>query len=114
METAIFTLLGTLVGGFISFVLQKQRFRQELKLKQEDNRTEFMAERTVKHFLNHQSFIERSFETIQKQVGGFTDDELRKILVRSGAIRNYREDGSEWWKLLSRMDEYIAQKKKAS
>ena len=114
METAIFTLLGTLVGGFISFVLQKQRFRQELKLKQEDYRTEFMAERTVKHFLNHQSFIERSFETIQKQVGGFTDDELRKILVRSGAIRNYREDGSEWWKLLSRMDEYIAQKKKAS
>ena len=113
METAIFTLLGTLVGGFISFVLQKQRFRQELKLKQEDYRTEFMAERTVKHFLNHQSFIERSFETIQKQVGGFTDDELRKILVRSGAIRNYREDGSEWWKLLSRMDEYIAQKKKA-
>ena len=112
METAIFTLLGTLVGGFISFVLQKQRFRQELKLKQEDYRTEFMAERTVKHFLNHQSFIERSFETIQKQVGGFTDDELRKILVRSGAIRNYREDGSEWWKLLSRMDEYIAQKKK--
>ena len=111
METAIFTLLGTLVGGFISFVLQKQRFRQELKLKQEDYRTEFMAERTVKHFLNHQSFIERSFETIQKQVGGFTDDELRKILVRSGAIRNYREDGSEWWKLLSRMDEYIAQKK---
>jgi len=27
--------------------------------------------------------------------------------VRAGAIRTYRDDGSEWWRLLSRMDEYI-------
>jgi hypothetical protein len=47
---------------------------------------------------------------LRKALGGFTDDELRKILVRAGAVRVYREDGSEWWRLLSRMDEYIERK----
>ena len=31
-------------------------------------------------------------------------------LVRAGAVRVYREDGSEWWRLLSRMDEFIERK----
>lgn len=111
MESAIYALLGTLVGGLISFVLQHQRFRQQLKIKQEELKTDFMAENTVKHFLSHKSFTDRSFEMIKRNVGGFEDDELRKILVRAGAIRVYRKDGSEWWRLLSRMDEYIERKK---
>lgn len=65
METAIFTLFGTVIGGLISLVIQSQRFKQELKLKQEENKTEFMAENTVKHFLNHKSYTDRSFETIK-------------------------------------------------
>ena len=40
----------------------------------------------------------------------FTDDELRKILVRAGAVRIVRDDGTEWWRLLSRMDEFIERK----
>jgi hypothetical protein len=111
METALFTLMGTIVGGLLSYLLQRQRFQQELKIKQEENKTEFVAERTVKHFLNHKSYTDRSFETLQKHLGGFEDDELRKILVRAGAIRTYRADGSEWWRLLSRMDEFIEKKK---
>jgi hypothetical protein len=111
MQTALFTLLGTVVGGLISYFLQKQRFDQELKLKQEEHKTEFMAESTAKHFLNHKSYTDRSFETLKKHLGGFEDDELRKILVRAGAIRTLREDGSEWWRLLSRMDEFIEKKR---
>lgn len=110
MESALYALLGTLVGGLISFVLQRQRFRQELQLKREELKTDFMAETTVMHFLSHKSFTDRSFEMIKRNVGGFDDDELRKILVRAGAIRVYRKDGSEWWRLLSRMDEYIEKK----
>ena len=113
METALFTLLGTLSGGLITYLLQNQRFKQELKLKREENKTDFMAEDTAKHFLNHKQYTDRSFETLQLHLGGFNDDELRKILVRAGAIRNFRQDGSEWWRLLSRMDEYIESKKKS-
>ena len=112
METALFTLLGTFTGGLITYLLQWQRYKHELQLKQEEFKTEFMAESTVKHFLNHQSFTDRSFETLKKNLGGFEDDELRKILVRAGAIRTFRQDGSEWWRLLSQMDEYIENKRK--
>ncbi len=115
MESAILALLGTVVGGivgaFTSYILQKQRFDQEVKLKQEDNKTEFMAETTARHFLNHKSFTDRSFETLKNHLGGFEEDELRKILVRAGAIRVMRDDGSEWWRLLSRMDEFIESKR---
>ncbi len=111
MENALYTLLGAAIGGLISFVLQHQRFIQEIKLKQEEHKTEFMAENTVKHFLEHKSYTDRSFETLKKHLGGFDDDELRKILVRAGAIRTFRDDNSEWWRLLSRMDEFIEKKK---
>lgn len=110
METALFTLLGTVVGGLISYFLQKQRFDQELKIKQEEFKTDYMAETTVKHFLKHKAYTDRSFEILKKHLGGFEDDELRKILVRAGAIRTYREDKTEWWRLLSRMDEHIEKK----
>jgi patatin-like phospholipase/acyl hydrolase len=110
METALFTLAGTIVGGLITFLLQHQRYTQELKMLRETHKTEFIAESTAKHFLNHKSFTDRSFETLQKHLGGFEEDELRKILVRAGAIRTYRDDGSEWWRLLSRMDEFISNK----
>lgn len=104
------TLFGAVVGGGISYLLNRQQFRQQLRIQQEQHKTEFMAEETARHFLSHKSFTDRSFETLRKNLGGFDEDELRKILVRAGAIRVYREDGSEWWRLLSRMDEYIERK----
>ncbi len=104
-------LLGTIVGGLITYFTQKAQLKNELLRVREENRTEFQAEQTALHFLSHKNFTDRSFETLKKHLGGFEDDELRKILVRAGAIRTYREDDSEWWRLLSRNDEYIAKKK---
>jgi hypothetical protein len=103
-------LFGALVGGGISYALNRQQFANQMKLAREQHRTEFMAEETARHFLSHKGFTDRSFDTLQRNLGGFEADELRKILVRAGAIRIYREDGSEWWRLLSRMDEYIERK----
>ena len=76
----------------------------------EENKTDFIAEETARHFLNHKSYTDRSFEVLQKHLGGFDEDELRKILVRAGAIRLYRDDGTEWWRLLERTAEYIKNK----
>lgn len=112
MDPAIASLLGTLVGGGITYFLNKQSHRQQLDALRAQYKTDFMAEETAKHFLSHKSYTDRSFETLKKHLGGFEDNELRKILVRAGAIRNYRDDGSEWWRLLSRMDEYIESKRR--
>ncbi|RPE77116.1 hypothetical protein [Vulcaniibacterium tengchongense] len=107
---ALASLLGALVGGGISYLLNRQQYRHQLRLSREAHKTEYMAEETARHFLSHRGYTDRSFETLRKHLGGFDDDELRKILVRAGAIRTFRGDGSEWWRLLSRMDEYIESK----
>lgn len=110
METAIFTLLGAVVGGLISWLLQKQQFAHQLKLAQEANKTEFMAERTARHYLDHKGYTDRSFEVIRDHLGGFDDDEVRRILVRAGAIKVKGDDGKEKWRLLERSPEYIEKK----
>lgn len=112
MESAILMLLGIAAGGILTYFQQRQQFKQQLRLTHEQNKTEFMAESTAKHFLSHKGYAERSFKLLKKRMGGFQEEELRKILVRAGAIRAYRKDGSEWWRLLSRNDEYIESKKK--
>ena len=114
MESSLWSsfsaLFGAMVGGGISYLLNRQQFANQLRLSQEQHRTEYMAEETARAFLSHKSFTDRSFETLRRHLGGFEEDELRKILVRAGAMLIYRDDGSEWWRLVSRMDEFIERK----
>lgn len=110
MDPTLASLLGTLVGGGITYLLNRQVHAQQLAALKEQFKTDFMAEETARHFLSHKSYTDRSFDVLKKHLGGFSEDDLRKILVRAGAIRTFREDGAEWWRLLSRMDEYIEKK----
>lgn len=110
MDPTLASLLGTIVGGGITYFLNKQLHAHHLAALKEQFKTDYMAEETARHFLSHKSFTDRSFEMLKKNLGGFTEDDLRKILVRAGAIRTFRDDGTEWWRLLSRMDEYIEKK----
>lgn len=109
---ALFGLFGTLVGGLVTFAVNRQQFQHQIKGLREQFKTEFMAEETARHFLSHESYTDRSFDVLRKHLGGFEDDELRKILVRAGAVRVYREDETEWWYLLSRTEERIAKREK--
>ncbi|MTI23241.1 hypothetical protein E1176_19590 [Fulvivirga sp. RKSG066] len=108
----ISSLIGVLIGGGISFFLQRNQLKHAYKLKIEELKTEYMAEQTARYYLSHKGYTDRKFETIKKGLGGFdnNEDELRKILVRAGAIRSYR-DNEEWWTLLERMPEKIEKKK---
>ena len=95
----IYESLGTIVTaaftGYVTFRIQERRLRQELK-------TEFMAEMVAKELLSDERWKKRSFEEIKKRLGGFEDNELRKILVRAGAVRFEQKDGGELWGLMSR------------
>ena len=90
--TSIVTSLITVFGTF---------YVQERKLKTEF-RTEFMAEQVAEALLKNEQWKKRTFTEIQKRLGGFEDDELRKILVRAGAIRFESKTEGEMWGLLSR------------
>lgn len=93
------TLLGTIITaaftGYVTFRIQERRLKQELK-------TEFMAEQVANELLLDKRWAKRSFEEIKKRLGGFEDNELRKILVRAGAVRFEKENGGELWGLISR------------
>lgn len=108
VTTGLFGLIGALVGALVSWWVQKDRASTDLKIALEAIKTDHMAERTAQFYLNHKGYTDRSFEHLSKRLGGFEDDELRKILVRAGAVRYIRADGSEWWRLLSRTKEAAA------
>ena len=65
METALWStlsaLLGALVGGGISWFLQRQQFQNQLRILQEQNKVEFMAEETARHFLRRPFDGQRDF-----------------------------------------------------
>jgi len=96
----LYQTLGTIVvaafTGYVTFRVQERRLKQELK-------TEFMAEDAAKKLLSEDKWEKRSFSEIKKRLGGFEDDELRKILVRAGAVRFEKSgDKEELWGLISR------------
>ena len=100
METQILvTILTSAVVAFVTgvatFLIQERKLRTEL-------RTEFMAEQVARSLLEDERWQKRSFDEIKKRLGGFDNDDLRKILVRAGAVRFQTHEGKELWGLLSR------------
>ena len=65
-------------------------------------RLQFQAETIARKLLLHRKWRLRSFRIIQHHLGGFDDDELRKILVQCGALRFQDSEGREIWGLMER------------
>jgi hypothetical protein len=62
-----------------------------------------MAEEAIRALLEHEQWRIRSFNEIKRRVRGFEDDELRKLLVRAGAITfEFTRGGKEMWGLRER------------
>lgn len=88
------------ITSFATFIIQKERLKEELK-------TEFMAEKVVAKLLSNDKWKQRSFDEIKKRLGGFQDDELRKILVRSGAVCFQGSNDEEFWGLIDKNKEKL-------
>lgn len=69
---------------------------------QREHRLDFAAEGVAHALLMDRRWRLRSFTVIQHHLGGFTEDGLRQILVRAGAIRFKSKTGKELWGLLER------------
>ncbi|MET7788133.1 hypothetical protein ABZS93_16200 [Streptomyces sp900116325] len=90
------------VGGAVTVYLARQKLR-----------TEYRAEAAINQLLKHEEFKKRTFEAIKYRLPGFTDDELRKLLIRAGAVR-LRSDRderygpyAEMWGLVKKNDDAI-------
>lgn len=95
IATVIASILVALITSLVTVALQERRLRFEL-------RTEFMAERAIQSLLQSANWSKRSFAEIKKRIGGFDDDELRRLLVRAGAVRFESQERGELWGLVSR------------
>ena len=109
MDEIILTVLlslgalgAALVSAWGMLRSQEKRLRRDFELDRERVRTEFRAEQVAKELLESEQWEKRTFEVIKKRLGGFEDDELRKILVRAGAVRFEGRGDEELWGLLSR------------
>jgi len=100
IETIVASMITAALTALATFLIQEMRLRRDFKLDRDRLRTEFMAEQVARKLLECEKWKKRSFKEIKKRLGGFEDDELRKILVRAGAVRFEGDD--ELWGLLSR------------
>jgi hypothetical protein len=91
------SIVTTILTGLLQAYVAERRSRLDFRL-------EFSAENVARRLFTHNpEWRLRSFAVIKCHLGGFSDDELRKILVRSGAIRTYavvRRRRVEAWGLL--------------
>ena len=93
-ETITIAVVTSVLTTASGYLLARHRLMHELRL-------EFRTEALLRKLLQHRKWELRSLDAIKHHVGGFDDDELRRSLVRAGAVRFYR-DGIEMWGLLER------------
>lgn len=94
--------LSVVISGLVSVLLSLATvFTAERKLRR-DHKLDRMAENAACKLLEAEDWKMRSFEQIKARLGGFDDDELRRVLVRAGAVRFRDQDGKELWGLLKR------------
>jgi len=99
MTDSIVDFLGSVLGSTVAAAIVSAAvsfFVAERKLKRE-HRLESMAEAAAASLLRQKPFRMRSFDVIKYHLAGFEDDELRKVLVRCGAIRWRTDSGTEYW-----------------
>ena len=107
---AIWALLGVIIGGILTglfnLILQGRQFSHNKELFLLQNKSKEQAKEILEEMLNNTKYVDRSFAALKGKIGGFSDDEIRKILLEIGAIKTTRkEDDSEWWYLKERRDE---------
>ncbi|WOJ88529.1 hypothetical protein RZS28_11915 [Methylocapsa polymorpha] len=88
------SLSTSLVIALATMILTNRKMRRNLT-------PDFAAERVAREILMDPKSQSRPFRILRHHLSGFTDDELRKILVRAGAVR-LTAGGQEVWGLLSR------------
>lgn len=97
-----------LLGAGLGFV--SKAALQLMAQKHERTQSTDVGRENVKQILNmmlrHKSYTDRSFAAIRKSIGGYQDDEIRKMLHEVGARQTHIKD-LEWWYLIDRGIERI-------
>jgi hypothetical protein len=107
ISDAVIGLVGVIVGAGAGYFGSRRTDNVNLKIAQDrldaENRISNEASKAIKALLQEPEWELRSFEAIRKHVRGFSDDELRQLLVACGAISfEERDTRRELWGLRER------------
>ncbi|SED56087.1 hypothetical protein SAMN05216532_4941 [Streptomyces sp. 2231.1] len=113
VTAALITSSLALVSGVLAPILSVRVARitadNALQVQSQELRSEFMAVAAMQQMLQHPKYSQRSFDKIKERVGGFSDEELRRLLVGAGAVRIRDEAGRdrELWGLRERNERFL-------
>ncbi|MEU9782135.1 hypothetical protein AB0H92_14380 [Streptomyces phaeochromogenes] len=99
-----------LATGAVSIFVARIQAKHAVELKREELRTEYMAEAAIHRLLKNPRWSSRTFGTIQRWIGdGFDEKELRRLLVRAGAVCIPDRTGRdrELWGLVDRNEDVL-------
>jgi len=106
-------VVGALSSGLVAVFLQRRQFAQEREMHRLKNQSAENVKALLTELLEHSTHVRRSFTALRNRIGGYDDDELRKLLHEAGAKRVPDKDGSEeWWYLANREKEYIESRRR--
>jgi hypothetical protein len=94
VPAAVSLVVGALSAS-VAVWLQRDRLRTELKL-------EFATEAAIQELLSDERYSERkrTLKAIEARLKGLEGDDLRRALIRAGAVSfRRRKDGAELWGL---------------
>lgn len=111
MSSPAWALLGVVVGGLLSgvinYLLQRGRFKHQKDMFLLENQSKEVVKELLDEMLNHRRYTDRKFAALKKPIGGYSDDEIRQLLHELKA-KKIERDGEEWWYLITREEERIA------
>lgn len=101
-----FPLLIAIVGPIIGYLASERRLRSEIKSAenrlQRDYQLELAAETVVRKLLSIDKWKLRTFDELKRRLHGLDEDEIRKILIRAGAVCFQGKGSEELWGLVDR------------
>jgi hypothetical protein len=114
VTAAVIALTGVLLSALISYLVAGRRLAAEIKIANQrlltEHRLNIASYEAIRTLLGKEEFQLRTFETFQRHLKGFEENELRKLLVASGAISFTSGQGGELWGLIERNEEILNRK----
>lgn len=101
--TAVIAAVVSILTAVLTSWITVKRLRREFLL-------EMRAEDLARRLLTHSKWRFRTFKTLNYHIAGFDEDELRRVLIRAGAVRFQDTTGVEIWGLLERVSDLIDDK----
>ena len=82
-------LIVAIIAGGVALIVALLANSMSFLIHRSQIQTEYNAVKLAKRLLNQKEYSWRTSSYLNRRLGGFNDDELRRILVRAGAVRFY-------------------------